>query len=129
LIRKRVAYPAASCLPGVGSIADVKAVLGYYEASGVERDYSFIGELTNEDTQGSYIYCNHCQPCPVGIDIGSVNKYFDLAKAGDELASDHYKRLGKHASDCVKCGECEANCPFRVTIRPRLEEATLFFGQ
>jgi predicted aldo/keto reductase-like oxidoreductase len=118
-----------SCLPGVGSIADVKAVLGYYEASAVERDYSFIGELTSEDTQGSCIYCNHCQPCPTGIDIGSVNKFLDLAKAGDELARDHYKRLGKHASDCAKCGSCEANCPFHVAIRSRLDEAARFFGQ
>ena len=62
-----------------------------------------------------------------GIDIGSVNKYFDLAKAGDELAHDHYKRLGKHASDCVKCGGCETNCPFHVSIRSRLEEAASFF--
>jgi uncharacterized protein len=118
-----------SCLPGVGSMEDVKAILGYYDSSTGERDYSFIGELTSKETQGSCIYCNHCQPCPVGIDIGSVNKFFDLAKAGDHLARDHYKRLGKHASDCAKCGACETNCPFRVAIRSRLEEAAIFFGQ
>ena len=118
-----------SCLPGVGSIADVQAVLGYYETSGVERDYSFIGELTSEDTQGSCVYCNHCQPCPVGIDIGAVNKYLDLAKTGDELVRDHYARLAKHASDCVKCGSCEANCPFHVAIRSRLDDAAQLFGR
>jgi uncharacterized protein len=118
-----------ACLPGVGSLSDVKAVLAYYETSPGERDYSFIGDLTSEETKGSCLYCNHCQPCPAGIDIGSVNKFFDLAKEVDELARDHYKRLGKHASDCAKCGACETICPFHVAVRSRLAAAATFFGQ
>lgn len=118
-----------ACLPGVGSVSDVKAIIAYCETSPGERDYSFIGDLTGKETQGSCIYCNHCQPCPAGIDIGSVNKFLDLARAGDGLARDHYMRLGAHASDCVKCGACEAVCPFQVAIRSRLAEAALFFGR
>lgn len=36
--------------------------------------------------QGSCVYCNHYKPCPVSIDIGLVNKYYDLARNGDPMA-------------------------------------------
>ena len=29
---------------------------------------------------------------PAGIDIGLVNKYYDLSRLGDTLAKEHYKR-------------------------------------
>ncbi|AKB27054.1 Oxidoreductase, aldo/keto reductase family [Methanosarcina siciliae T4/M] len=112
-----------SCLPGVRSRADLEDVLKYYSASGEERDYSFIGSLPHRDMQGTCIYCNHCQPCPSGIDIGAVNKYLDLEKAGDELAKDHYMKLSKNANDCTECGVCEENCPFHVDVRSRMKEA------
>lgn len=116
-----------SCLPGVRSRADLEDVLKYYSASGEERDYSFIGSLPHRDIQDTCIYCNHCQPCPSGIDIGSVNKYMDLAKVGDELAKDHYMKLSKNANDCIECGACEKNCPFHVDIRGRMREAKKYF--
>lgn len=116
-----------SCLPGVRSMADLMDVLRYYSATPEERDYSFIGGLSHSDMQGVCIYCNHCQPCPAGIDIGAVNKYLDLAKAGDELAKDHYRKLSKNAKDCTECGACEKNCPFRVEVRKRMREANRYF--
>lgn len=118
-----------SCLPGVRSLSDLRDVLRYYLTSAEERDYSFIGDLPHRDTQGTCIYCNHCQPCPSGIDVGSVNKYLDLAKAGDELAKDHYKKLNRNADDCTQCGACEKGCPFHVDIRGRMRETKKFFTQ
>jgi hypothetical protein len=118
-----------SCLPGVRSRADLEDALKYYSASGEERDYSFIGSLPHRDMQGTCIYCNHCQPCPSGIDIGSVNKYLDLSKAGDELAKDHYRKLSRNAKDCTQCRVCEKNCPFQVDIRGRMREANNYFDQ
>lgn len=116
-----------SCLPGVRSLADLKDALHYLSVTPEERDYSFIGSLPHSDMQGTCIYCNHCQPCPAGIDIGSVNKYLDLAKAGDELAKDHYRKLSKNARDCTACGACENNCPFHVDVRGRMWEANRYF--
>lgn len=116
-----------SCLSGVRSLDDLKAVLIYYDSSQKTRDYSFIGKLAHRDMQGTCIYCNHCQPCLANIDIGAVNKYLDLAKVGDELAKDHYMKLSKHATDCIECGACEKNCPFHVNVCGRMREARKFF--
>ena len=68
------------------------------------------------------MYCNHCQPCPMGLDVGLINKYYDLSKAGDILARDHYNNLEKTAGDCVSCGHCDSRCPFHVAQSQRMEE-------
>ena len=117
-----------SCLPGVASLSDLEAALGYFDASPAARDYSSIACAADATATGSCIYCNHCQPCPQGIPIGLVNKYFDLAKAGDALARDHYLRLGKKASDCVGCGACEKACPFHVGVIDRMKNMRDFFA-
>lgn len=118
-----------SCISGVSSKADLDEALKYYSTSEKDRDYSFIASLPHRDIMGTCIYCNHCQPCPSGIDIGIVNKYLDLAKAGDELAKDHYLKLSKNANDCTNCGFCEKNCPFHVDIRGRMLKAKNYFDK
>lgn len=115
-------------LPGVRNKADVERVLGFCSARPEEKDYSVIGGFVPRDDTGTCVYCNHCQPCPVGIDVGLVNKYYDLAKAGDVLAADHYQNLEKKASDCAKCGHCEGRCPFHVKQEARMEEIAAYFG-
>ena len=57
-----------------------------------ERNYSIISTLPPDETKGKCVYCKHCHPCPAGIDIGLVNKYYDLSRLGDTLAKEHYKR-------------------------------------
>lgn len=116
-------------LPGVRNKADVEKVLGFCDASPEERDYSVIGGFVPRDDTGACVYCNHCQPCPMGIDVGLINKYYDLVVAGDILAAEHYKTLEKTASDCVKCGHCESRCPFRVKQESRMEQIAAYFGK
>ena len=109
-------------LPGASSSEEVKALLEYYDKTEEELDYSVIGTAKHSGLQGRCVYCNHCKPCPMGIDVGLVNKYYDLAKAGDELAVSHYHTLGKNASDCIQCGHCDSRCPFGVRQSERMSE-------
>lgn len=114
-------------LPGIRNAEDVKRLLGFFDASQDERDYSIIATLTPRDAVGNCVYCNHCQPCPAGLNIGLINKYYDLSVAGDTMAEEHYSKLKIHASDCVSCGHCDKRCPFKVKQSERMKEIAGYF--
>ena len=102
-------------------------LLQFLTAAEEERDYSVIGSFTADTISGTCVYCNHCQPCPAGIDIGLVNKYYDLALAGDALAANHYTKLRVQADACLQCGHCESRCPFHVRQEQRMREIAAYF--
>lgn len=115
-------------LPGVRGIDDLNELLGFAESSAEERDYSAIASFTARSVLGACVYCNHCQPCPAGIDVGLVNKYYDLALAGDALAASHYGKLSVNAEACLKCGHCDGRCPFSVRQSERMGEIARYFS-
>ena len=115
-------------MQGAGTIAQLKENLAYLETTEEERDYSVIGSFTPDETKGRCVYCRHCHPCPAGLDIGLVNKYYDLAMTGDELAKGHYMTLEKHASDCIQCGHCNSRCPFHVKQQEKMQTISEYFG-
>lgn len=116
-------------LPGIRGMDDLKEILKYTEATPEEKDYSIIGEFAPVDVTGKCVYCNHCMPCPMKLDIGLINKYYDLSLAGDKLAKDHYLHLEKTAQDCISCGHCNNRCPFKVEQMNRMKEIKEYFGK
>lgn len=116
-------------LPGIRNLEDMKEALAWLDTSPEERDYSVLGTFTPQDVTGTCVYCNHCAPCPAGLNVGLINKYYDLAKIGDTMAADHYAKLEKHASDCVSCGHCDSRCPFQVTQADRMKIIGAYFGR
>lgn len=114
-------------LPGMASVEQAEQLLGFFDADEAERDYSVIGSFSPADAVGKCVYCNHCRPCPMGIDIGIVNKYYDLARNGDPMAIKHYQNLDKNAGDCIQCGHCESRCPFHVKQESRMQEIKEYF--
>lgn len=129
---QNVGFGFMHCLDEIGDLED-------YERNGIlrnlldlkaqERDYSVIATLTPKDTKGTCVYCKHCHPCPAGLDIGLINKYYDLSRLGDVLAKEHYLTLEKTASDCLQCGHCNSRCPFSVDQMARMEEIQKYFGR
>jgi predicted aldo/keto reductase-like oxidoreductase len=115
-------------LPGAQSVVEIDALLKYFEKSEDELDYSIIGSFAPPEASGKCVYCNHCEPCPAGIDIGAVNKFYDLTRIGDDMAREHYLTLEKNASDCVSCGHCNSRCPFSVDQMSRMQEIKEYFG-
>lgn len=113
--------PAVSTVfSGVRSIEDLKKSLHYEYASDNEKDYaSVFAEFDNMTWQGHCMYCGHCAPCPKHIDVASVMKFLNLAKAQNsipETVYEHYMALESKAGDCITCGVCEKRCPFGVSI-------------
>ncbi len=115
-------------VPGIRNMADLDVILNYQKASESALDYSVVGSFSVENVYGTCLYCNHCRPCPVGIDVGLVNKYYDLAKAGDALAANHYEKLTLKADDCIACGHCDSRCPFKVEQSKRMKEIAEYFN-
>ena len=116
-------------LPGIRGKADLERILGFLEAEPEEKDYSVIGNFTPQDAAGKCVYCNHCKPCPAGLDIGLINKYYDLSRVGDQMARSHYEKLEKKASDCIKCGHCNHRCPFKVDQVSLMESIAAYFEE
>lgn len=128
-IRYALDRPAVlTVVPGVRNLEDLHALLGFADAPESETDYSIIAQFTPAATEGNCVYCNHCQPCPAGIDVGLVNKYYDLALAGDKMAANHYGKLSVKADACVGCGHCDKRCPFHTAQSARMKEIAAYFG-
>ena len=128
-IRYALDRPAVlAVVPGVRNLEDLHALLGFADAPESETDYSIIAQFTPAAAEGNCVYCNHCQPCPAGIDGGLVNKYYDLALAGDKMAADHYSKLSVKADACVGCGHCDKRCPFHTAQSARMKEIAAYFG-
>ena len=104
-------------------------MLGFLEAPAEQRDYSAISGFAPADAMGKCVYCKHCHPCPAGLDVALINKYYDLSRLGDVLAKEHYLTLEKTASDCLQCGHCNSRCPFSVDQMARMEEIQKYFGR
>ena len=115
-------------VPGVQTMEHLDQILEFLTATDEEKDYSVIGTFTADTVTGTCVYCNHCQPYPAGIDIGLVNKYYDLALAGDTIAANHYTKLSVNADACLHCGHCERRCPFGVKQESRMETIARYFG-
>lgn len=115
-------------LPGSADQQQLRQVLGFLEAPAEQRDYSAISGFAPADAMGKCVYCKHCHPCPAGLDVALINKYYDLSRLGDGLAREHYLTLEKQAGDCVGCGHCDGRCPFHVAQSSRMQEILSYFG-
>lgn len=125
--------------PGVAAVMigcknkdEIQAAVNWCNATKEEKDYaSVMAGMEKFSWQGHCMYCGHCAPCSVGIDIASVNKYYNLTVAQNEIPEtvrEHYKVLPHHASECIACGQCETNCPFGVAIIEQMQKAEERFG-
>ena len=121
-----------SALIGCQSRAQVEEAVSSLSLTDAERDYSPVIGTMKADFQGDCLYCRHCLPCPSEIDIARVNRNLDLAVLDEKRISPkvirHYKALKRHGSDCVACGNCEARCPFGVSVIKNMERAAALFG-
>lgn len=122
--------PSVLCvLPGCNNEKEVDEVIEYLTADEEERDYSIIESIVPDETKYKCVYCMHCHPCPAGLDVALINKYYELALTGDILAKEHYRTLDKKAGDCIHCGHCDSRCPFNVKQDMHMKEIFSYFGE
>ena len=125
--------PGVACvMAGAKTLAELDACVAYETAPDSEKDYAAaFANMPRISWVGHCMYCGHCAPCPQGIDVASVTKFLNLARAQGELPEtvrEHYAALPRHAGDCVSCGSCEKRCPFSVPIMENMRQAKQVFG-
>lgn len=97
-----------------GEMARIKEVVGKYS------------DLIERFCTG----CGYCQPCPQGVRIPDIfrSANFYRVYGVKDWAKQQYARLlssAFHGSAdlCVECGQCEAKCPQKISIRDELKKA------
>jgi len=76
--------------------------------------------------------CDYCQPCEQEIPISLLMTFPSFVK---RLPPDWYLKGGfiptmmEKAKDCIKCGECEAKCPYDLPIREMIKESYDLYEQ
>ncbi|MDR1419937.1 MAG: aldo/keto reductase [Treponema sp.] len=122
----------SSVLLGCKSEAEIQEALSYFEAGDAARDYSQVLQSFRGTARGGCLYCNHCQPCPSGIDIAAVTRYADIAGLNKNdipfTVVQHYRSLASHGSDCISCSSCENKCPFGIPVIANMKKAAALFG-
>ena len=122
----------ASVLGGYAKMSDLQDALAYYDATPEQLNYAdTLAQAPQHAYYGKCIYCGHCQPCVVGINIAQTNKFYDLAVMQDEVPEsvrEHYAAMDAKAGDCIGCQSCEPNCPFGVKIAEQMEKTSALFG-
>ena len=117
-------------VPGCKTALEMRAALAYLNSNDEDKDYSAINTNTLWKLQGSCMYCNHCLPCPVGIDTGITTRLADTAsyRTTSDVTS-QYEGLIVKASECTQCGVCIDRCPFGVDVIANMSNAVSIFGK
>ncbi|HDP90265.1 MAG TPA: hypothetical protein ENN42_10010 [Thioalkalivibrio sp.] len=111
-------------VPGCSDLSQLEDALAWLTAGDAERDFSAALAGFGRFRSGECVYCNHCLPCPAGIDIGAVMRLLDRARVAVTAdLRDEHAALPANASDCRQCGACTPRCPFGVDPAEAMEEA------
>ena len=94
-----------------------------------DEERKLIEEITaimNSSIKVPCTSCEYCmEVCPMNINIPRYFGLLNLYATTEQKSGLYYNRYafnhGK-ASDCLKCGLCEGNCPQHLPIREYLEE-------
>ena len=126
--------PAVGCvMAGTHNLKELERSLAYETADEEARDYAAaLASFPRIRWQGHCMYCGHCAPCPKGIDVATVTKYRNLARAQGEVPETvrgHYDALAHTAGECIACGACEKRCPFGVGVIENMKDAARIFGK
>lgn len=120
-----------SAAVGCRTVAEVEAAMSYVTASEAERDYTKPLAGLNLSRNAHCMYCNHCLPCPVGLDIAENTKILDdylMGAIDREEAVAKALALDVPVSACIGCEACTSRCPFAVKAHENMAKLKEMIG-
>lgn len=98
-----------------------------------DADFQLIEQVKQEINRNIKVGCtgcSYCMPCPMGVDIPETFHCYNMIYS-ENIKSARFeyqqvtamRRKTSSASQCIKCGKCEAHCPQGIKIRENLEAA------
>ena len=90
--------------------------------------YTGIKKLYDSKIKVGCTGCAYCMPCPSGVNIPVVFRFYNNTFMGDPAV---YMKTYRSwlcasemdASQCTECGKCEEECPQHIPIIDKLKEA------
>lgn len=76
--------------------------------------------------------CKYCMPCKAGIDIPKVMDYRnnqDMYGLTDKIRFEYKMFVDPKPGSCLKCGNCENECPQGLAIMKAMEETAEIYGE
>ena len=115
----------STTVPGPKDVRELRECLEYIGAAPERRDFSDVLQAARpQGGKATCVYCNHCLPCPSGIDIGAVSRILDACEAGQrEWAERESRRLTVLPSACIQCAGCRERCPWQIDSPARIRRA------
>ncbi len=118
-------------LSGMSSIEQLEDNTGYMQnfIPLNEGEHELAGKIASEIKRTVRVQCTNCrycmEVCPKDIAIPDYFGLLNLHAVTGQKTNMYYQRFSMNhgkASECIKCGKCEKNCPQHLPIRERLEE-------
>ncbi len=120
-------FPDILPIPGIETRAEIEEIAAIMESpralTGAER--AEIERLRQELGTVFCRRCDYCQPCSEGIAISLVMQAESLFKrlSLESVFSRHIGEELEKAANCIRCGECEARCPYGLPIMDMIDES------
>ena len=124
-------------LSGMGTMAMVEDNVGYMRDFTPldDRELAAVGAVRDILAGQNRIQCTACryctESCPKHIAIPDLFTCLNTKRSFETWNADYYYGIhtanGGKASDCVRCGRCEAICPQHLPIRALLRDVAKAF--
>ena len=123
-LRYVLSQDVASVIPGLRSAGEVETAAqtgNQYNGLTAQEQNRFnfnLGESSCRD-------CGECMPCPQNINVTAILRFHNLYETYGlkNWAKKLYNGLETKADKCVRCGECESKCPYKLPVQSKLQKA------